>query len=75
MDPRDLDWVKCRPIPRAVWLQVLRAAYPQLRITDAYARLMVQRGGCRRAYPSSVGILAGGEVDLCVIADGKAERQ
>jgi hypothetical protein len=42
-----------------------------MRITDAYAGLMIQQGGFRRAYPKGVGILAGGELHLCVIAEGR----
>jgi hypothetical protein len=44
-----------------------------MRITAAYARMMAQRGGCRRDYPGAVGILVGGEVHLCVVKDGRVE--
>jgi hypothetical protein len=41
-----------------------------MRVTLAYARMMAQRGGCRRGYPKAVGILAGGQVHLCVFVKG-----
>ncbi len=67
--PHDLR--KRRPIPRGKWIQILRATCPQLRVTQAYVRLLAQRGGSRGAYPQGIGIMAGGEVHLCVVADRK----
>ena len=58
-----------RELRRAV-LKLVRA-WPSMRITDAFAGLMVQRGGCRREYPKGVGILTRGELHLCVVASGK----
>jgi hypothetical protein len=56
--------------PRRRALKLVRA-WPRLRVTDAYARLMAQRGGSRRAYPKAVGIKTGGELHLCVVVEGK----
>jgi len=52
MDPRETVG------PRREALKLVRAL-PQLRVTVAYAGLMVQRGGCRRAYPKGEGRLIG----------------
>jgi len=58
-----------RELRRAV-LKLVRT-WPSMRVTHAYAWLMVQRGGSRGEYPKAVGIQVGGEVHLCVVAEGK----
>ena len=58
---RELRWEALR----------LVCALPTLRVTVAYARQMVQRGGCQSGYPKAVGIMVGGEVHMCVVAEGR----
>ena len=54
-------------------LQHVRATWPQLKATHAYMRLLAGRGGMSRGQPSWVGILIGGDIHLCVVADGKLQ--
>ena len=57
-------------MPRPEYLRLVQT-WPRVRATEAYAHLLAQRGGCRGAFPSVVGILVGRTVHLCVLASGR----
>ena len=63
-------WGKEQEMPRPEYLRLVQSL-PRVRATEAYARVLAQRGGCRGAFPSGVGILVGRTVHLCVVADGR----